>query len=375
MDALFLTDPGFWDDSQPFAPGSFPGEIPPLAGLDGHVLFATSGSSGPPQWLALSKQSLLVSAAVVNRHLRVSEDSCWGLALPLHHVGGFGVMARAFEAACRIQVFSWRWEAGAFLAWLVHHGVTHTTLVPTQVHDLVAAGLSAPPELLAIVVGGGQLNAHTGQAARALGWPVLASYGMTEAGSQIATQGIDQLGELYQPSPLPVLPIWQTRLSADGQLSIAGPSLFSGCLRREADAWQFRPRNGDWHLTSDRADLTDNQLTPRGRVDALIKVLGELVDPAAIENELLVLADGGLAPGAVAVVAVPDERAGHRLVPVFEAAIDPAAVAAALERYHSQAPGFRRLQAPRVVGLLPRTELGKLRRAELAALLAGGAAR
>jgi len=374
MDALFLTDPGFWVDPLPFAPGHFPGAIPRLTGLDGQVLFETSGSSGPPQWLALSKQALLVSAAVVNRHLMVSEESCWGLALPLHHVGGFGVVARAFEAACALQAFSWGWEAGSFQVWLGHHGVTHTSLVPAQVHDLVSAGLMAPPDLVAIVVGGGQLDERTGQAARDLGWPVLASYGMTEACSQIATQGLELLESSYQPAPLPVLPIWQTRVSSEGQLSIAGPALFSGCLRREGKAWKFSPRTDEWHLTADRVDLTNNLLTPRGRIDALVKVLGELVDPEAIERELLGFSAGALVPGTFAVVAVPDERAGHRLVPVFEAGADPEAAAAALAIYQKKAPGFRRLQPPRVLAALPRSPLGKLRRTELVAALGASAA-
>ncbi|KAB2638242.1 MAG: AMP-binding protein [Verrucomicrobia bacterium] len=370
MDALFLTDPGFWDDPQPYAAGHFPGALPAAAGLDGHVLFETSGSSGPPQWLALSKPALLLSAAAVNEHLGVSEDSCWGVALPAHHVGGFGVAARAFEAACRLRVFSWHWEAGAFLAWLAHHAVTHTALVPTQVHDLVAAGLVAPSTLVAIVVGGGQLDARTGQAARRFGWPVLASYGMTEAGSQIATQGLELLAATYQPAPLPVLPIWQTRVSRTGQLSIAGPALFSGRLRHDGQSWQFDPRTDAWHLTADRVELANDQLTPRGRLDTLVKVLGELVDPAAIENELLEWSNGALAAGTFAVAALPDARAGHRLVPVFEAAVDPALAAAALAAYHEQAPGFRRLQPPLVLETLPRGPLGKLRRAELAAALA-----
>jgi O-succinylbenzoic acid--CoA ligase len=374
MDALLLTDPGFWVDLRPHAAGCFPGEIPRLGGLEGQVLFATSGSTGPPQWLALSKPALLVAAAAVNQHLRVSEKSCWGLALPLHHVGGFGVIARAFEAGCAVRHFSQRWQAGAFQAWLRQTGVTHTSLVPAQVHDLVAAGLTAPPALVTIVVGGGQLDETTGRAARHLGWPVLASYGMTEAGSQIATQGPEALDSPYQPAPLSVLPIWSTRVSSEGQLSIAGPALFSGRLLREGAGWTLHPRAGEWHLTADRVDLTANQLTPRGRMDALVKVLGELVDPLAIESELLLLAKGALVPGSVAIIAVPDERAGHRLVPVFEAAVAPALRAAVLASYHRQAPGFRRLQAPLVVAALPRSPLGKLRRAELAAALGGGGA-
>ena len=75
---------------------------------------------------------------------------------------------------------------------LADRGVTHTSLVPTQVHDLVKADLRAPETLKAIVVGGGHLDAATGRLARTLGWPVLASYGMTEAASQIATQTLER---------------------------------------------------------------------------------------------------------------------------------------------------------------------------------------
>lgn len=374
MDALLLTDPGFWVDPRPVAAGPFAGAIPRLAGLDGQVLFATSGSTGAPQWLALSKQALLLSAAAVNQHLRVTADCRWGLALPLHHVGGFGVAARAFEAACAVCHFSRRWQAQAFQTWVRQTGVTHTSLVPAQVHDLVVAGVSAPPSLAAIVVGGGQLDERTGQAARTLGWPVLASYGMTEACSQIATQGLELLDSSYQPAPLPVLPIWQTRVSSEGRLSIAGPALFSGRLVRADDDWRFVPRTGEWHLTTDRVDLTEGGLTPRGRMDALVKVLGELVDPVAIEEELLALAAGALAPGGFAVVAVPDARAGHRLVPVFEAAVAPEVMAAVLGIYQNQAPGFRRLQPPLRVAALPRSPLGKLRRAELAEWVLSGMA-
>ncbi|NCF12458.1 MAG: hypothetical protein GWP68_03650, partial [Verrucomicrobiaceae bacterium] len=35
--------------------------------LSGHLLFATSGSSGGRKWVALSREALLLSAATVNR--------------------------------------------------------------------------------------------------------------------------------------------------------------------------------------------------------------------------------------------------------------------------------------------------------------------
>lgn len=357
MDATLLTRRDFWDDETPALPGD-----PRLAG---HVLFETSGSSGVPKQVALSKSALLVSAAAVNRHLGVTADSCWGLALPTRHVGGFGVAARAFEAGCRFQELKTRWDAETFAAWLKENAVSHTSLVPTQVHDLVTAELTAPGCLQAIVVGGGHLDQATGRRARDLGWPVLASYGMTEAGSQIATQSPAVLGSPYEPAPIPLLPIWDARVGETGALEISGPALFSGYV---VDG-TFTPRESDWHVTSDRAELAGRGLTPLGRLDSLVKVLGELVDPEAIERELVLLSHGRLSPLDLAVVAVPDARTEHRLVPVFLSSVDPQTAAFLLADYNAQAPGFRRLTKPVFLSSITRSQIGKPLRSAIAQIV------
>ncbi len=364
MGATSLTDPAFWNDPAPFAAGNPPTDIPEL---NGHVLFETSGSTGAPKWIALSKDALLASAAAVNAHLEVTASSCWGLALPAHHVGGFGVAARAFAAGCAFREFGKRWNAVEFTRWLGENRVSHTSLVPTQVHDLVTAEMRAPASLIAIVVGGGRLDEKTGQAARGLGWPVLASYGMTEAASQIATQTLDSPAGIYQPAPIPLLPIWRAALSPEGKLRIAGPALFSGMLIRENGAWVFKPRKSEWHQTEDRVLVENLNLTPLGRGDSWVKVLGELVDPEEIERELVSLSEGMLAPGSFIIAAIPDARAEHALVPAFDAAVDPALIKRILHAYQESAPGFRRLKPAVVLEDFPKSPLGKPRRVEITA--------
>jgi len=365
MDAALLNDPNFWSDPRPFAPGGFGEDIPPFPELENHVLFQTSGSTGTPKWISLSKSALLLSAACVNRHLNVTEGSRWGLALPLHHVGGFGVATRAFEAACDIEIFPGRWNASAFHEWLTGKKITHASLVPTQVHDLIAAGLHAPPFLKAIVVGGGRLAEDQGIIARSLGWPALASYGMTEACSQIATQSPDLLELPYRTGGIPLLDIWKARIGSDGILEISGPSLFSGTLSHDEGRWNYVTRSSEWHRTSDRVKLEGGRLSPLGRADSIVKVLGELVDPKEIERELIAHSDGNLTPGTFAVITLPDERTEHRLVPIFEKTVDPNLVLNVLSRYQSYAPGYRRLQPPIFAEIIPRNELGKIQRALL----------
>jgi len=369
MDATRLTDPGFWNDPTPCSWGDpeFAAWCEAQEELRGHVLFQTSGSSGAPKWIALSKDALLLSAAAVNRHLGVGESDVWGLVLPPHHVGGFGVVARAFEAACGLAVFRRKWQADAFAAWVESEGVTHTSLVPTQVYDLAVRGVPCPAGVRAVVVGGGRLEDDLGRRARDLGWPVLASYGMTETGSQIATQSLEILNFPYQSTPLPLLPVWRAKIDEEDRLWVAGPALFSGQVTGGPGAWCYEPREGEWHRSGDRAALAPGGLAILGRADSLLKILGELVDPEAVERELATAA-GGLPAGAFAVAAVPDDRAGHLLVPVFAESLGGERADAAVAAYNEQAPGFKRLLPPVVLADLPRSALGKIRRAELADL-------
>lgn len=365
MEPALLIDPGFWKDPTPIAAGGFPGKLPDFPELAGHVLFETSGSSGTPKWIALSKSALLASARAVNEHLGVSRESSWGLALPVRHVGGFGVCARSFTAGCGLEHFDGPWDAGIFADWAETRGITHLSLVPTQVHDLVSGNFTAASSLRAVVVGGGRLEPSSGQAARDLGWPVLASFGMTEACSQIATQKPDSLDLPYHPSPIPLLPVWQAETTSDGRLKISGPALFSGQLVHCGKHWDFLPLESPWFETRDRAHIDGRSITPLGRADALVKVLGELVDPELIERELIELSSGALKPGTFAVVAIPDPRTEHALMPVFERSVPLEVIRQALEAYALRAPGYRRLRPETLLETLPRSPMGKIRRGEI----------
>jgi O-succinylbenzoic acid--CoA ligase len=236
---------------------------------------------------------------------------------------------------------------------------THLSLVPTQVHDLVAAGLRAPASLRAVVVGGGCLSPADGRAARALGWPVLASYGMTEAGSQIATQGLELLSLPYSPEPLGLLPCWEARSGPSGRIEIRGEALFRGLLRQGEAGWRFEERQGDWFVTSDTGTVEQREIRIAGRADTLVKILGELVDPAEVAAEILAASAGGIDEREVAVVAVDDARAGKRLVLVHEESLSSGLIERSLSAYHSRCPGFRRITATVSVDRIPRSPLGK----------------
>ncbi len=369
MEAGSLMPPGFRDEVAPVLMGES-GEVP--HGIPALVYFKTSGSSGEPKWIGLSRQALQVSADAVNRHLGVDASSIWALALPVEHVGGFGVIFRSVQAGCGLARYEPKWNAPEFAKWLAEARATHLSLVPTQVHDLVAAGLKAPSSLRAVVVGGGCLSMADGRAARELGWPVLASYGMTEAGSQIATQGMELLGSSYSPGPLGLLPCWEARSGSSGRIEVRGAALFSGWLKQEKSGWRFEERIGDWFVTSDSGTVDGRELRIAGRADALVKILGELVDPAAVQAEIIVASAGGIGERELAVVAVDDARAGKRLVLVHERCVAAAMIRSALLSYHARCPGFRRITATVAVDEIPRSALGKPLGSELSRIAEEG---
>lgn len=326
---------------------------------NGCVHFQTSGSTGAAKQVVLEKEALLVSAWAVNDWLRVDATSVWGLALPLNHVGGFGVVARAYAAGCGLSVYEGKWDAVRFAKWIADESVTHVSLVPTQIHDLLDVGIHAPTSLVAVVVGGGKLSDESGQAARDKGWPVLASYGMTEAASQIATQSLESIAAPYAASPLELLPIWEAEESPEGLLRIKGKALFAGTIEKGV----YLRREGEWFTTQDRVTVSGRTLIPQGRADSLVKVMGELVDVEAVEKCFLELAQGTICEGTFAVIAIPDPRRENALIAVFENPDQAADTAYAT--YQSQAPGHERFTRLLSLEAFPRTDLGKIRKGEL----------
>ena len=82
-----------------------------------------------------------------------------------------------------------------------------------------------------------------------------------------------------------------------------------------------------------------------------------------LKAELLAIA--GAAPGSAVVVAVPDARAGSKLVLVHENVTATALWERVLEQYHVGCPGYRRITALLGIQSIPKSGLGKPQRAAL----------
>jgi O-succinylbenzoic acid--CoA ligase len=277
-------------------------------------------------------------------------------------VGGLGILARAHLSGAKVFRQA-KWRAADFVKQVSEDKITLCSLVPTQVHDLVEAGLKAPQSMRAIVVGGGALDPALYQSARLLGWPLLPSYGLTETCSQIATAGLNSLTRRDFPE-LKILPHAEVELRE--QRIFARALSICRFIARGASEGRFSledPLRGGWLPTEDLGEWRNRGLHILGRRDDVVKILGLLVPVNEVEHEAR--AHFKKLGGDLTVLAVSGGREGHFLVLVTDSASSLKEWERQFASFNAKTPGPRRLKQFCWVPEIPRGELGKVKRAAL----------
>ena len=359
-----LASASFWKSP---ASHGLSADAPLAAAPPSSILVQTSGSEGQPKWVILSKRAFLVSAEAVNRHLAATAQNRWLIALPTHHVGGFSIFARAYVSGASVHQMAEKWSPQRFTDLCAEERITLSSLVPTQVFDLVQARLPAPLTLRAIVVGGGGLAQDIGLAAAELGWPLLQSYGMTESASQIATEPLDHLQSGFAPDTLEVLPHWQVRTNAQNQLVLQGEALATGYLcQNSAGGWQTE-RIGPELVTRDQVALSTQAPEPSS------------ASWGAIATRSRSWANSSTCPASnPSSISSPATTARTTCSPTSPTTAGAGGLILAhttdgaesvVNHFNTEARPFERIVRAVRVPEIPRSELGKLRQEELRAML------
>ncbi|MBU3697385.1 MAG: AMP-dependent synthetase [Rhodocyclaceae bacterium] len=305
-------------------------DLPP----DTALLIATSGSEGEPKAIALSRRQLAAASDGANARLGLHRADVWLACLPLCHIGGQSILWRCARAAATLSLHD-GFARNAVMAELHADDVTHISLVPAMLAQLLDAGCPPPPSLRVALIGGAALSPALHTRALAAGWPLWPSYGMTETAAMVACSAP---GDPWQAGDVgKLLPGHTAKVDADGRLQLRGPQL-------PDDTWL---RTGDLG-----AIAADGRLRILGRADDMLISAGRNVHPATVEACL-----AGL-PGLreVAVCGRPDPVWGDRIVAVIVGEIsDDTLIAHA--RAHLPAAAIPRtvLRVPS----LPRTVAGK----------------
>ncbi len=330
---------------QLFAPSHLQSQGLSLATKNSHLtgyLFATSGTTGAPKWILHSQANLDWCAQTVNQLFDCGPKDTWGLALPTFHVGGFCLSHRAKLARGSLVCFPQKWNGTDFRNWVEAEKVTLTSLVPTQIFDLVNANLPCPPHLRLVIVGGEHCDESLFEKARELGWPLVTSYGMTETAGLVAASHLKER-ELYG------IEGWEFSTTAEGCLCINGPGLFEGYLTEQGLLPTEKP-----FLTKDLVSLSHKRLTFKGRSDDQVKIMGELVDLSYLRKALAEV----FPEHHTTIIALPDERRGHELLPVLTTYPHEPDLST-FENWNKCLPPFSRCREPIILSHWPRTPIGK----------------
>jgi O-succinylbenzoic acid--CoA ligase len=253
------------------------------------VVLTTSGSSGEPKGVLLSREALLASAQAT--HDRLGGPGQWLLPMKPYFVGGLQILTRSLVAGTTPVLLEENFSAAAAS---MTGSRRYTAMVPTQLARYLETDPDALRSFDAIVIGGASTPAPLKAKAAEAGVTAIPAYGMTETGSGCVYAG---------------LPLDGTSIDLDGgRILVKGSTLFSGYrLRPELTAEVLRD---GWFRTQDRGEIVSGRLRVIGRVDDVVISGGVNVTLTTVQARLL---EHPQVKDAV-VLGVPDAEWGTRVV-------------------------------------------------------------
>jgi fatty acid CoA ligase FadD36 len=335
------------------------------------LIIYTSGTTGPPKGVQLSRRAIAADVDALAAAWQWTVDDTLVHGLPLYHVHG---LVLGLLGSLRIGnrfVHTAKPTPAGYAQACSEAGGTLFFGVPTVwsrvVADRAAAQALRPARLL--VSGSAPLPVPVfDQLAQLTGHPPVERYGSTESLITLSTRADGERRPGWVGLPLAGV---QTRLVDDaggavphdgesvGRLQVRGPTLFDGYLNRpDATAEAFD--SDGWYRTGDVAVVDSggmHRIVGRESVD-LIKSGGYRIGAGEIESVLL----GHPDVAEVAVVGLPDEDLGQRIVAFVVGDADPNEL---IEYVAKQLSVHKRPREVRIVDALPRNAMGKVLKKQL----------
>lgn len=355
------------------APAQEGGKRPHSAGAA--VLLYTSGSTGRPKAVALSDENVLANIDGSVRAAGFTDQEVMLAILPLFHAYGLTVtLLLPLVLGARVVMLE-RFVPRTVLATIERERVTALVAVPSQYRLLAREPMQVDASSLRLCIAGAERLSDTvgAEFEQRFGKPILQGYGATEASPVVSLNPpqANRVGSVGKALPNIQVTIrdGERMLGSNqqGEVCVEGPSVMLGYHNRpEATSEKI---SGGVLRTGDQGWLDDEgYLHLAGRADDLIKVAGEKIYPAEVEQAIEQV--NGVEE--VAVIGVPDETRGSALVafvqPKAGATLTEASLRAACR---GCVDGMKMPRSFVVVEQMPRSATGKLDKKTLAGQLAG----
>ncbi len=273
---------------------SWAGVQAPLMHPELQLLMSTSGSTGSPKLVRLSRRNLQVNTADIVAALGLRSTDRTITTLPVSYCYGLSVLNSHLLAGGSIHLSELSIADSCF--WRDVERIQPTTLaaVPYTLQLLESADWASRKleSLRTITVAGGAVDTQGQQRwraqTRAAGIDFITMYGQTEATARMA---VLNAGE-YAPGRTGKA-VGSGSFSIDesvddrpgvGEVVYAGPNVMMGYARTIADLNE--PADTTLLRTGDLGSLIDGYLEVCGRKDDFLKVFGLRIDIAAVEREL-----------------------------------------------------------------------------------------
>jgi acyl-[acyl-carrier-protein]-phospholipid O-acyltransferase/long-chain-fatty-acid--[acyl-carrier-protein] ligase len=337
------------------------------------VILFTSGSEGIPKGVELTHRNLLANVRQITAHLDVTDEERFFNAMPLFHSFGL-TTCTLFPLVQGFYVFLYPSPLHYRVIPAVVYEKACTVVVGTNTFLNGYARKAHPYDFNSVkylVAGAEKLQEATANTwARQFGVRILEGYGATEcspvlcANSRIEPR-FGSVGRFLPGIEYRLEPV--EGIEGGGRLQVRGDNIMRGYLNADSNA-KFQALGG-WYDTGDLARVDeDGFVFLMGRLKRFAKVSGEMVSLTAVED-----AFAGAFPQfgnrcEIAVVAVPCEDKGEKLVAVTT---EPRITLNDLREVIRQ-KGLTNLSVPReirTVREIPKLGTGKTNHRELMALL------
>jgi len=351
------------------APLDFYGPYAPQRAFSGLAeLLFTSGTTGSPKGVGLTEAQLLATASEIQKAHRLTPDDICFSPLPVYHINAevVGVLSTLLSGGS--LVVAKKFSASGFWDAIERHHATWVTAVPPILTILTGRGATpgAPFGLRFIRSASAPLPVPIlREFEEIFGIPVIETYGLTEAGSQVAANplppGLRKPGSVGLPRGCEIRVLdddgTEVPRGVKGEISVRG----RGVITRYAVGGESSFRDG-WFLTGDIGHMDeDGYVFITGRRTDIINRGGQKVAPREVEEVLLthpLVLD-------VAVSGVPDPVLGQRVAAwvILGKAIGEEEAREAIRAYAKERlSGYKRPEDIFFVDELPKNQAGKVKR-------------